>query len=519
MKMIRSNKKFLNFISLIILTILILLGCADYPDDPRSPLVGDDTYTVVEDGFLPVSTDIGILKNDKPEEGTLAILLTVGEQTTDKGGLVMMSEDGSFTYEPAENFHGTDQLSYLIENEKGKQSDGTVFFEVTSVNDPPQPKDDVITTPTTASVNINVLENDVDPDGDKLHLVKVNALNMGEAQINSGNQILFTPPVNHSGNIKFKYIVADTANEQAEAWVSLTVVDEGNSVVATADSLTTTEDIPGTMLVSDLLSNDQDLLNGTLSVTELGEAQNGTAVLAEGTITYTPNPDFSGTDTFTYTVQSDSGGTASSIVNVTITPVNDPPTISQIADQTIEAGQITAPILFTIEDLDNTLAELSVSANGVNANPANLLPANAITLSGYGLSRTIRIASNASITGSVTITITVNDGELISTESFLLTVSQPAMPVSVTLYWDDNFEGSTLTLTSNNGCLVTNGWNDEVSSIRVFGDASDFVTVYQHCLYLGYSVDLPVGSYTLSQLQALGISNDDISAVQLTEGN
>ena len=125
--MISSTKNRVNFILSIILSVFILSACANYPNDPRNPKVSDDTYTVEEDGFLPVSAEDGILSNDKPEEGSQAILLTVGEQTTDQGGLVVMSEDGSFTYEPAANFNGTDKLNYLIKNTKGKQSNGTVY--------------------------------------------------------------------------------------------------------------------------------------------------------------------------------------------------------------------------------------------------------------------------------------------------------------------------------------------------------------------------------------------------------
>jgi hypothetical protein len=517
-EMISSTKNRVNFILSIILSGFILLACANYPNDPRNPKVSDDTYTVEEDGFLPVSAEEGILSNDKPEEGSQAILLTVGEQATDQDGLVVMSEDGSFTYEPAANFNGTDKLNYLIKNAKGKQSNGTVFFEVSAVNDPPHPKDDVIPTATTDPVVINVLQNDVDPDGDNMHLVSVDALNMGNAEINNNNEIVFTPPANHIGDIKFKYIVADTADERAEAWVSLTVVDENNSIVATPDSMTVTEDVPGTMAVSSLLANDQDLLNGTLSVIELGAAQNGTALLNRNraTLTYTPNPDFSGTDTFTYTVLSDTGSTASSLVNITITPVNDPPTISQIEDQNINAGQTTDPIPFTLEDLDNGTAELNVNAGASRANPANLLPPNGITLGGRGAHRTIRIISRPNIVGSVTINIVVDDGELRSTESFRLTTSLPT-PVSVILYWDDNFSGATLTLNSDINCLVANGWNDQVSSVRVIGGQGDFATIYKHCEYGGYAINLPVGAYTLPQLQTLGALNDDISSVRVTD--
>jgi len=89
----------------------------------------------------------------------------------------------------------------------------------------------------------------------------------------------------------------------------------------------------------------------------------------------------------------------------------------------------------------------------------------------------------------------------------------------VQLFIDNNFSGRSITVTADNSCLVANNFNDSTSSLKisVVGSATG-ATVYQHCNYGGYAVALAPGNYTLTQLQALGVANDDISSVKVSSG-
>jgi hypothetical protein len=424
MEMMKSNRIRVFRLSLVFLICWFMAACASYPDEPRNPKVADDTYTIEEDGILSVSKEQGLLSNDSPEEGPSAMVVTTDEeQTTDQNGSIEIEEDGSFIYKPAPNFNGKDQINYLVENGKGKQSQGTVFFKVISVNDPPEPKDDILKTPIIKAVTISVLDNDADPDGDKIHLVKVDPPAVGTARANADGTIVYTPPPNHEGDVRIRYTVADVTDEQAEAWISLTVIALNHSIETNPDTISLAEDESRTLPTSNLLANDRDLLNGTLSVTGLGSAQNGTTILEGPNFTYTPNADFFGNDTFTYIVRSHAGATASSTVNVTVTPVNDPPTISQIPNPPPVMAGSTANIPFSIEDLDNPFPELTVGAEIVSSRPPNLLAPNSLTLSGNDADRILRIATNPARSGNADITVNVDDGQESSSQSFRLTVT------------------------------------------------------------------------------------------------
>jgi hypothetical protein len=87
----------------------------------------------------------------------------------------------------------------------------------------------------------------------------------------------------------------------------------------------------------------------------------------------------------------------------------------------------------------------------------------------------------------------------------------------VTFYDNADFTGASLVKTADDSCLVDDSWNDRASSIVVEAIAPT-ATVYKDCNYLGRAVNLPVGDYTLAQLQVRGINNNDISSMHVAAG-
>lgn len=106
--------------------------------------------------------------------------------------------------------------------------------------------------------------------------------------------------------------------------------------------------------------------------------------------------------------------------------VNTAPTISNIANQTINAGTSTAAIAFTVSDAETAAGSLTVS--GLSSNPT-LVPSGNIVLGGLGSNRTVTATPAANQTGTATITLTVSDGALSRSTSFVLTVNALSLPV------------------------------------------------------------------------------------------
>jgi hypothetical protein len=87
----------------------------------------------------------------------------------------------------------------------------------------------------------------------------------------------------------------------------------------------------------------------------------------------------------------------------------------------------------------------------------------------------------------------------------------------VTFYDNADFTGASLVKTADDNCLVDDSWNDRVGSLVVEAVAPT-VTVYKDCNFTGRAVNLPVGDYTLAQLQVRGINNNDISSLRVAPG-
>ena len=135
--------------------------------------------------------------------------------------------------------------------------------------------------------------------------------------------------------------------------------------LAVDDAAQTAED---TLVTIAVLANDSDPDGDTLTVAGVSEPAHGTAVLTEtGAVRYTPEPNFNGTDRFTYVVGDGSGLTAQAAVDVTVRPVNDPPEAVDDAAETAEDTPVTIAVLDNDSDPDGdplTVAEVSAPAHG-----------------------------------------------------------------------------------------------------------------------------------------------------------
>ena len=138
-----------------------------------------------------------------------------------------------------------------------------------------------------------------------------------------------------------------------------------------------------------------------------------------GTVSFVTAPNSFGTGVVNVTVSDGLAQTVRSFA-VTVTPVNDAPTIANIADRTIDQNAATGPIGFVIGDAETAAASLGLSAS--SSNPG-LVPIQNIVFGGSGSSRTVSVIPVTNQTGTASIDITVSDGALTATDSFVLTVS------------------------------------------------------------------------------------------------
>ena len=151
------------------------------------------------------------------------------------------------------------------------------------------------------SINIDVLNNDTFASDDLIEITGVTAPANGNVIINPDNTTTYTPNPDFNGEDSYEYTVTitntDGSSTSATAAVTINVSAVNDNVV---DSVTTDEEVP---VIIPVLDNDGFDPSSNPVITDVTDPANGTVVINEdGTVTYTPDPDFNGEDTFEYTV-------------------------------------------------------------------------------------------------------------------------------------------------------------------------------------------------------------------------
>jgi len=168
--------------------------------------------------------------------------------------------------------------------------------------------------------------------------------------------ITFTPTLNFNGADSFTYQASDAYAISNTGTVSITVNPINDAPVANDDSDSTNEDIPVT--TGSVLTNDTDIDGDTLSVSaaDVTSANGGTVVdNTNGTFTYTPALNYSGSDTFNYTV-SDGSLTDVGTVTITVSSTNDAPVAvanNYSTNEDVALNEPTAGVLTNDSDTDS----------------------------------------------------------------------------------------------------------------------------------------------------------------------
>ena len=384
-----------------------LVACGDNLQGNRPPVASDSNVTTPED--TPVSMTVNVTDPDPDAE--LTFVFSAPEHGT-------ITQDGrTVTYRPDDDYHGPDSIHVEI-------SDGTheveadITITVTPVNDAPVAADDTLAGNEDAAATVTgaaLVANDTDVEDDALTVTAVGTASVGTVEL-SGDTITYTPPADFTGAATFEYTVSD-GEATDTGTVTVNVGGVNDPPVAVNDALTTAEDTPGTITTATLVANDTDTELQTLSVTGVGGAVNGTVDLAGGTVTFTPDANYSGAASFTYTV-SDGAATATGTVDVTVTPVNDAPVANAGTAQTDEDTAVT--ITLTGSDVEGSSLTFAIVTQPANGTLGAITQVDAT-------SATVVYTPDTDSTMDDSFTFEVNDGDL---DSAPATVAIDVVPVN-----------------------------------------------------------------------------------------
>ncbi|HHJ3201904.1 TPA: tandem-95 repeat protein [Vibrio parahaemolyticus] len=282
---------------------------------PVADIVADKA-TVVED----TPTIIKVLGNDT-FEGTDKVV-SLDTNNGPANGTVSVNPDGSVTYTPNDNYHGTDSFTYIVTS-GGVSESAIVEVNVTPANDAPVAKDDIATTQEDTAVTIDVLPNDTDVDGDKLSIESVSVpKEQGTVEVVDG-KLVFTPAENFNGDAEITYTVTDGAlTDQATVKVTVNAVNDTPVVESNIADQTLAEDFTPYTIDLNTAFSDVDNVDGELTFSVSGNSNIQVAIV-NGIATITPTADWNGSETLTFTATDPSGERVSQPVNFTVAPVAD----------------------------------------------------------------------------------------------------------------------------------------------------------------------------------------------------
>ncbi|TXM18960.1 tandem-95 repeat protein, partial [Vibrio parahaemolyticus] len=331
---------------------------------PVADIVADKA-TVVED----TSTVIKVLGNDTFEGDGKVVSLDTNNGPAN--GTVSVNPDGSVTYTPNDNYHGTDSFTYIVTS-GGVSESTTVSVDVTPVNDAPVAKDDIATTQEDTVVTIDVLPNDTDVDGDKLSIQSATVPEaQGKVEIVDG-KLVFTPAENFNGDAEITYTVTDgQLTDEAKVTVTVNPVNDVPTIKVDAVESITEDAVSTDTVVATLTVRDTDTPEDQLTVS-LENNSNGYFVLVGDEVKLTQagvdavnNDELNLKDlTISASVSDGVNPTANDSDSLIVNRVNDAPTIKVDAVESITEDAVstdTVVATLTVRDTDTPEDQLTVS--------------------------------------------------------------------------------------------------------------------------------------------------------------
>ncbi|EMK3414453.1 tandem-95 repeat protein, partial [Vibrio parahaemolyticus] len=376
---------------------------------PVADIVADNA-TVVED----TPTIIKVLGNDTFEGDDQVVSLDTNNGPAN--GTVSVNPDGSVTYTPNDNYHGTDSFTYIVTS-GGVSESTTVNVDVTPVNDAPVAKDDIATTQEDTAVTIDALPNDTDADGDKLSIESASVpKDQGTVEVVDG-KLVFTPAENFNGDAEITYTVTDgQLTDEAKVTVTVNPVNDAPTIKVDAVESITEDAVSIDTVVAALTVRDTDTPEDQLAVS-LENNSNGYFVLVGNEVKLTQagvdavnNDELNLKDlTISASVSDGVNPTASDSDSLIVNRVNDAPTIKVDAVESITEDAVstdTVVATLTVRDTDTPEDQLTVSLEN-NSNGYFVLVGNEVKLTQAGVDAVNNDELNLK---DLTISASVSDG-------------------------------------------------------------------------------------------------------------
>ena len=315
------------------------------------------------------------------------------------------------TYTPTNDYNGEDSFTFKANDGTSDSNSATVSLMVTTVaNNSPEAMDITTSTPEDMAIEINL--DAADSDGNDLTYSLVSSPSNGSISLSS-SMAIYTPDSDYIGNDSFSYKANDGISDSNTAIVSIFVESVNDAPVASDITVELEENITTNII---LTANDTEGDELTYSIAT--GPSFGSITLTETTATYTPESNYSGSDSFTFIANDGSDDSNIGTVSISITAISTAPVVENITVTTLE----DIPVVINLSeenDDDGNLTYSMASDNGptngtvlISGSSVTFTPAENTNETGYFTYFAID-GDNYSNIGEITIEITpVNDAPI-----------------------------------------------------------------------------------------------------------
>ena len=326
--------------------------------DVQEPTQNRPPVAIRDDAAIPRggSGTVHPLENDADPDGDI---LNIADWLAPEGLSAEVVEGSSFRLTSALNVPSSMSLRYAISDGTNDPVWSTIVVTIVdqpTSNQAPIPLDDYVEVRGGVPTLVDVLANDTDPDGDGLSLAGVSG--PPDARLEAvGNMVRIDIDADRRGGFAFSYNVVDDVGNLSSATVTVRVVsptEPNRAPVARTDIVRTPED---KWIVVDVIGNDSDPDGDAIVVLFSSQPRNGTVQqIDHRTLLYSPDPGFSGTDSFEYVIEDVHGDQARGEVIIGVmrqSEVNRPPVAND--DRVVIASgrtNLVIPVLANDTDPD-----------------------------------------------------------------------------------------------------------------------------------------------------------------------